>query len=111
MEILETNVFGCLKAVAIYYMLFQFKSSSSNCSIHVCLDFLSGGNFCFNSNLYGYLFVCFDLVICPRIDGFFGMSTFSVLILVFHELGMLCMRVKYFKKSSFGSAFFNLLNV
>ena len=46
-----------------------------------------------------YLFVCFDLVICSRIDGFFGISTLSVLILVFHELGILCMRVKYLKKN------------
>ena len=49
-----------------------------------------------------YLFVCFDLLICSRIDGFFGISTFSVLILVFHEFGILCMRVKYFKKSPSG---------
>ena len=46
-----------------------------------------------------FLFVCFDSVICSRIDGFFGISTFSVLILVFHELGILCMRVKYFNTS------------
>ena len=53
-----------------------------------------------------YLFVCFDLVICSRIDGFFGISTISVLILVFHEFGILCMRVKYFKKSPSGIACF-----
>ena len=55
-----------------------------------------------------YLSVCFDLVICSRIDGFFGTSTFSVLVLVFHELGILCMRVKYFKKSPSGIAYFSL---
>ena len=55
-----------------------------------------------------YLFVCFDLVICSRIDGFFGISTISVLILVFHELGILCTRVKYFKKSPSGIAYFSL---
>ena len=60
-----------------------------------------------------YLSVCFDLVICSRIDGFFGISTFSILILFFHELCILCMRVKYFKKSSSGIAHFSLslLNV
>ena len=53
------------------YILFQFKSSSSNCSIHFCSDFLPGGIFFFISNLYVYLFVCFDLIICPRIDDLF----------------------------------------
>ena len=52
-------------------MLFQFKSSSSNCSIHFCSDFLPGGIFFFISNLYVYLFVCFDLIICPRLDDLF----------------------------------------
>ena len=55
-----------------------------------------------------YLFVCFDLVICSRIDGFFGISTFSVLILVFHELGILCMRVKNFKNHLLGLRIFLL---
>ena len=62
-----------------------------------------------------FLFVCFDLVICSRIDGFFGISTFSVLILVFHKLGILCMRVilKKISKSPSLSAYFSfsLLNV
>ena len=63
-----------------------------------------------------YLFVCFDLLICSRIDGFFlGISTFLALILVFHELGILCMRTnipKHYKAPSGSEYFsFSLLNV
>ena len=93
------------------YILFQLRLSSSNCSIHFCSDFISGVNFLFISSLY--LFVSLDLVICSRIGGFFEISTFSVLIFVFHEFGILCIRVKYFKKSPSGSVYFSfsLLNV
>ena len=34
----------------LVYMLFQFRFSSLNCSIHFCYNFLSGGNFFFISN-------------------------------------------------------------
>ena len=44
----RTSVVACKRLV---YMLFQFRFSSLNCSIHFCSDFLYGGNFFFISNL------------------------------------------------------------
>ena len=55
-----------------------------------------------------YLFISFDLFICSRIDGFFDISKCSVLILVFHEFGLLCMRVKYLKNHLLGVRIFLL---
>ena len=45
----------------LVFILFQFSSSSPNGSINFCSDFISGVGFFFMSNLYVYLFVCFDL--------------------------------------------------
>ena len=56
-----------------------------------------------------YWFVCFDFVILSRIDGLLGMLTFSFLILVFHAFGILCIRVKYFRKSPSGRLYFSLI--
>ena len=54
-----------------------------------CSNFLSGGNFFFISN-----FLVHMLASWPRIDSFLA-TTFSVLILVFRELRIICVRDKY----------------
>ena len=52
--------------------------------------------------LYTYLLVCFVFVNCLNMVFGFGVFVFSFLILVFQECGILCVKVRYFKKSPSG---------
>ena len=84
----------------LVYMLFQLISSSPNCSINCCSDFLSGDNFFFHKLFIGVNVCLFRFSYLPRIAGRFGISTFSVLMLVYHEFGILCIRVIFLKKNT-----------